>query len=98
MNIDESLAPFRAQIDAIDAQLVALLAQRFDVVRQVADFKAAHDVAVVQPVRAQAVKDRAIVLGAAQGLDPAFVGTLWEMLIAHAHALEGEIMKNNKDV
>ena len=66
------------------------LAERYRIVGEVAAFKAARGIAVVQPARAQAVRDQAVAMGRATGLDPAFVGRVWDMLIAHAHALEGD--------
>src|SRR5262245_14185389 len=52
------LANIRASIDAIDAQVVKLLAAREALVRQAAPLKADTD-AVRAPARAQAVVDRA---------------------------------------
>lgn len=91
--INEQMAPFRQQIDAIDAQIISILAKRFDVVKKVAEFKATHDIAVVQPARAQAVKDKAIDMAAKKGLSPDLAGQIWDLMISHAHALEADIIK-----
>ncbi|HBH26991.1 MAG TPA: chorismate mutase [Rhodospirillaceae bacterium] len=94
---DAALAPFRAQLDDIDAQLVQLLAERYQVVSEVAAFKARRGIAVVQPARAQAVQDRAVEAGRKAGLDPAFVRSLWGLLIDHAHVLEGGIVARSEE-
>lgn len=93
-DIDAALSPLRAQIDTIDAKMIDLLAERYRIVREVAVFKAQNDIAVVQPARAKAVQDRAVALGESAGLNPAFVRSLWSLLIAHAHAIEHYILKN----
>lgn len=92
------LEEFRKQIDALDAQLIDILARRFDVVRAVGTFKSGTDITVVQPARAQAVKNRAAEMGAERGLDPAFIHHLYEMMIDYAHEIEHDILDaaNNK--
>lgn len=90
--IDAAMAPLRARIDAVDAQLIELLAERYRIVGEVANFKAVRGIAPVQSARAQAVQDRAVAAGRAAGLDPVFVADIWARLIAHAHAMEGEIV------
>jgi chorismate mutase len=92
--IDAALAPFRARLDDVDARIVEALAERYRIVQEVAAFKAPRGIAPVQPARAQAVKDQAVEAGRAAGLDPAFVGRVWELLIAHAHALEGAVVRD----
>ena len=88
----KELLNFRAQIDAIDTALVDLLAQRFDVVRQVGEFKATKNMDAVQPVRAQAVKDAAVAMGVSKGLDEVFMRKLYDALIDYAHDMEHEIL------
>lgn len=82
---DESpLAPLRAEIDAIDAELVALLGRRFGVVRRVAAVKHRHGIPAVLPERIEAVKRQAAARGEAVGLDPGFVAGLYQMIIDEA--------------
>ena len=90
--MNEQLEEYRKQIDALDIELIDVLARRIDVVRKVGDLKAVTDIAVVQPTRAQAVKDRAAEMGVAKGLDEAFVRKLYDLMIDHAHELEHDIM------
>lgn len=88
INADDILRPFRAQIDAIDNQLVDLLAQRYDVVRQVGEIKARHALSPVQSGRVKQVLDRVSDIAIQKDLDPAFVRRLYELMIDHAHNLE----------
>lgn len=91
-NIPEELLAMRREIDELDQALVDVLAKRYDVVRRVGEFKTRHNMEAVQPVRAQAVKDRAVDLGTAQGLDREFMRKLYDLVIDHAHDMEHEIL------
>lgn len=95
--MSNKLEEFRKEIDALDIELVDVLARRFAVVRAVGRLKSGTDIAVVQPARAQAVKNRAAEMGEAKGLDPEFVRRLYGMMIDHAHELEDEILEAAKN-
>jgi len=83
-----SLSPFREEIDALDTQIVELLARRFAVVRRVAVVKKAEGLPAVLPDRIEAVKQRAAAMGQTKGLDPEFVSNLYQMIIDEACRLE----------
>ena len=53
------LKPFRDQIDAIDDQIVALMAKRFDLIRDVAAVKKKEGIPAVIEDRIREVVDRA---------------------------------------
>jgi chorismate mutase-like protein len=86
----------RSEIDAIDEQLVDLLARRLDVCRAVAAFKADTGVPMMQPGRVQAVKERSARLGAESGLDPAFVERLFELIVDEACELEQRLIDESR--
>ena len=90
--MSEALEDLRKEIDALDIELIDVLARRIDVVRRVGELKAGSDLSVVQPARAQAVKDRAAQMGVDQGLDEGFVRKLYDLMIDHAHELEHAIL------
>ena len=90
------LEQYRAEIDECDQALIKTLALRFGVVRKVAELKVAENMEAVQPVRAQAVKDRAVAWGQAEGLDAGFMKMLYDLLIDHAHDLEHDIIDQAK--
>ncbi|WP_448204771.1 chorismate mutase [Azospirillum sp. sgz302134] len=83
-----SLSPLRAEIDALDAEIIDLLGRRFDVVRRVAVIKQREGLPSVLPDRVEAVKDRAAALGQVQGLDPGFMKTLYQTIIDEACRVE----------
>jgi isochorismate pyruvate lyase len=82
-----SLADVRARIDAVDADLVRLLADRESLVRAAAAFKSDAD-AVRAPDRVErviaAVRDRA----SAAGLSPTVAEAVWRAMIAAFTDLE----------
>lgn len=90
--VPPELEEYRKQIDALDQEVVDVLARRFDVVRKVGAFKRGSSMEAIQPARAQAVKDRAVRMGQEAGLDADFVRRLYEVLIDYAHDLEHEIL------
>ena len=89
--MSDQLEEYRKEIDTLDIELIDVLSRRIDVVRKVGELKAGTDISVVQPARAQAVKNRAAEMGVSKGLDEAFVRKIYDVMIDHAHALEHEI-------
>ena len=71
--IEDELALLRQQIDDCDHQLLAVLARRMSVVREIGDFKKAHNLRVVQPRRYQDVMAGRVAEGGRLNLDPDFV-------------------------
>jgi chorismate mutase-like protein len=90
--MSNELEELRREIDALDIELIDVLARRIDVVRKVGKLKAGTDISVVQPARAQAVKNRAAEMGSDKGLDESFVRQVYDLMIDHAHELEHDIL------
>jgi chorismate mutase-like protein len=82
------LAPHRAKIDALDAKIVGLLGERFDVVRDVAVLKAEHGIAPILPDRIEEVVQRARAKAAQSGVDPQLIEQIYRLLIDAACRLE----------
>lgn len=89
--LPEELHEYRRQIDVLDNQIVALLAQRFEIVRAVGRLKARENIPVVQGARVEEVKDRVAEMASLQNLDPQMVRDIYQRMIDHAHDLEGTI-------
>jgi 4-amino-4-deoxychorismate mutase len=87
-----SLDSFRARLDVLDAQIVELLGERFDVCREVADFKRVNSVPMMQPERVAQVRARYAVRGAAAALPPEFTAGLFELLIDATCKMEDELI------
>ena len=82
------LAPLRQEIDAVDRQIIALLGQRFEIVRRVAAVKAAHGIATVLPERIEMVIAQARAGAEQAGFDPGVAETIYRTLIEAACVLE----------
>lgn len=84
---------FRSEIDALDDQIIALLARRYDIVRKVAAHKKEHNIPVVLADRVDEVKENAARIGAGYNLDPEFMRNLYALIIEHACACEENIIE-----
>jgi chorismate mutase-like protein len=90
------LAPYRARLDVIDEQIVALLGKRFDVIREVAELKAEHGIAPVQPDRIEEVVARARAKAEHAGVDPKLVEQIYRTMIEEAIKLEDDYAVHHK--
>lgn len=71
--VEDELALLRQQIDDCDHELLAVLARRMNVSREIGRFKKANNLRVVQPQRYQDVIKNRIAEGQHLALDPDFV-------------------------
>jgi chorismate mutase-like protein len=86
------LADFRKQIDAIDNELVELLARRLTICRAVAEMKKKAGIAMMQADRVAEVKARNAERGSRLGLDPGFTMNLYAQIIDEACRVETMII------
>lgn len=85
------LQELRDQLDQVNRDLAQLLAQRFDLVAEVADYKAAHDLPVADPQREAAIIDQ---VTQAIPRHQAEVTTVFNAIFAAARQMEA----NRKEV
>lgn len=82
-----TMAEVRAGVDALDARLVALLAERFRYMDAAARIKPSRDL-VRDEARKAAVIARARAAAVRDGVDPDVVGRLYEQLVEASIAYE----------
>jgi chorismate mutase len=87
------LEQFRQRLDVIDDQIARLLGERFDICREVARYKQAHDIAVMQPDRVVEVRERYLARGAEADVPPEFTADLFELLIGATCKMEDELIE-----
>lgn len=87
----EALKDQRARIDALDDQIIDLLVERMDIVREVGMIKARHNIATVQQDRVVEVRERNAERGAKKGLNPGMVRKIYNAIIDEAHEIEQTI-------
>jgi chorismate mutase len=90
--MSEGLARFRRRLDAIDDSIARLFGERFEICREIARFKTAHEIAMMQPARVEQVRARYLVRGSDVNLPPEFSADLFELVIAATCKMEDELM------
>jgi chorismate mutase len=88
----DGLAPFRRRLDELDNEIARLLGERFQICREVADYKSEHEIPMMQPDRVVEVRQRYLDRGAAVELPEDFTAALFELLIAATCKMEDELM------
>jgi chorismate mutase len=91
--MSEGLEPFRRRLDAIDDEIAGLLGERFDICREVALYKSAHGIPMMQPDRVEEVRARYLARGAEVDLPAEFTGDLFDLLIGATCKAEDELME-----
>jgi chorismate mutase len=86
------LEPHRRRLDGLDDEIARLLGERFEVCREIARYKLAHGIPMMQPQRVDAVRERYLARGAEAKLPAEFTGELFELLIAATCREEDELM------
>jgi 4-amino-4-deoxychorismate mutase len=87
-----SLEPFRQRLDVLDEEIARLLGKRFEICREVAHHKRAHDIPMMQPERVIEVRERYLERGREANLPPEFTAALFELLIGATCKLEDELI------
>jgi chorismate mutase-like protein len=86
------LEPFRRRLDELDEQIAGLLGERFDICREIALYKRAHEIPMMQPARVIEVRERYLARGAEVDLPADFTADLFELLIAATCRMEDEMI------
>ena len=87
------LEPFRRRLDVLDEEIARLLGERFEICREVALYKCAHGIPMMQPDRVAEVRDRYLARGAEVELPADFTSELFDLLIAATCRAEDELMQ-----
>lgn len=96
MSGDNGLQPFRERLDPIDEEIARLLGERFEICREVAQYKSEHGIPMMQPERVAEVRERYLARGAEANLPVEFMGELFELLIGATCKLEDELMEGSE--
>lgn len=84
----------RAEIDRLDTEIIALLAQRFQIVEQVATIKHAHNIPARLPDRVNTVIESCVEKSKPYNLDETLVRTIWTHIIETAIAQENKTLQS----
>jgi 4-amino-4-deoxychorismate mutase len=86
------LDPFRRRLDELDDQIARLFGERFEVCREIALYKRAHGVPMMQPGRVAEVRARYLARGREVELPEDFTEDLFAVLIAATCRMEDELI------
>jgi chorismate mutase len=86
------LEPYRRRLDELDEQIAGLLGERFAICREIALYKRANEIPMMQPERVVAVRERYLARGAEVDLPADFTQALFELLIAATCKMEDELI------
>lgn len=92
--IAETLKPYRARIDDIDAQIIDLLRLRYDVIEEVGVLKERENFDPVLQGRVDEVRENAAKMAASKGLDADFIRDIYAQIIKHSCDLEANMIKD----
>lgn len=84
----KELEELRAQLDRIDAELLARLRERIEICIRIGHVKRAHDVPMMQPHRIGMVQQRAAAFAELHGIDRAFMRQFYDLIIAETCRIE----------
>jgi 4-amino-4-deoxychorismate mutase len=93
---DNGLGRFRQRLDPIDDEIARLLGERFEICREVAQFKSDRGIPMMQPERVEEVRARYLARGAEANLPADFMGELFDLLIGATCKLEDELMEGSE--
>jgi 4-amino-4-deoxychorismate mutase len=89
---ENGLEPYRRRLDRLDDEIASLLGERFEVCREIALYKHAEDIPMMQPDRVAEVRARYLARGAEVDLPEEFVADLFDLLIAATCKEEDKLM------
>jgi chorismate mutase len=90
------LEPFRRRLDVLDEGIARLLGERFEVCREVAAYKSAHAIPMMQPDRVAEVRSRYLARGVQARLPAEFMAELFELLIGATCRMEDELIAQHR--
>ncbi len=85
---NQEIKKLRNNIDDIDQKILALFAQRFDVINKVGILKKQHNISPLQPARWNEVLENICQKGGQKGLSKDFIKNIWNNI--HQEALKIE--------
>lgn len=83
---------YRSEIDSVDEHIIKLLAKRQELAKKIALLKSQSEMTPFQPVRHRTVIDKRQASAVRYGLEPSFVGMVWQLLMAESIRVQQEIL------
>lgn len=90
---DSVLQSLRDELDRIDGALLDTLCARLELCCRIGELKRAHGIPLMQPARIGVVQQRAAAYAAVHRMNPVFLRSLYDLVIAETCRLEDEIIQ-----
>jgi chorismate mutase len=88
----KTLDDLRNDINHIDNELIKLLASRFNVCADIAEYKKLHGIPMMQSDRVKEVVNRCVLLGNKYDINSDIIVKIYKIIIDHACDLEENII------
>lgn len=85
------LAPLRQELDTLNAEIIKLLARRFEVTQKVGEYKRDNSLPAVDPERETIMFEGLVEQARSEGLNPVFARSLFRLVV-------DEVVKNHKSL
>ncbi|AJC49115.1 chorismate mutase [Allofrancisella guangzhouensis] len=86
-----SLDQYRTKITNIDQEIIRLIAQREQIVKQVGKYKKKHNLAVYDPDREAKLKKIHEAIAVQYDVSPELVNNVFDVIISNSRNLEGKV-------
>lgn len=93
----EILKPYRRRIDALDDQIIDLMARRLEIIDEVAQLKAERDIPAVLEDRVNEVVERCAARAGSQGMDPELARRIYTVIVAWCCEYEDDFIRRTDD-
>lgn len=88
----KKLDDLRVKLDQIDAEILDLLAKRFEKIKLIGELKKEENIPILQKSREEIVINRAKKVALKNGINPTYFEKIYEMIISGARDLEDNIV------
>ncbi|MCF8302938.1 MAG: bifunctional 3-deoxy-7-phosphoheptulonate synthase/chorismate mutase type II [Bacteroidales bacterium] len=96
-DFQQKLAGLRARIDHADHELIGNLAERFELVNEIAHHKKEHQITILQLERWKKLLENRIKKGTDKGLDKAFIQKLFDLIHTESIKRQTEIVDRKNE-
>lgn len=86
-----NLKDFREEIDKIDKNIINLLLERVEVVKDVAQYKKKHDLPIYNPEREAELLQSRTKMAQDRGLDKEYIEKIFILLMEYSKYVQGKI-------
>ena len=88
-----TLELFRKEIDIIDENIIKLLAERYNICKQVAIYKKSQNIPMMQPGRINSIMNRLAIIARSNNISEKVVQGIFSTIIKYSCELEDQVIQ-----